>query len=132
MFLRRRKAQQIAEYAVVIGLVISATIAMQVYIKRGAQGKIKQAVDYVEADANQIFGETGMYQYEPYYLNSSFEVDRDSRGGGEYQADLSIVRSSNETITRQEDGYQSYDFVPNADGVYTGAEAADPEPEPEP
>ena len=41
----KRKGQSTAEYAIVIGLVIAAAVAMQVYVKRGLQGKMKDAVD---------------------------------------------------------------------------------------
>ena len=42
---RSSKGQSTAEYAIVIGLVIAAAVAMQVYVKRGLQGKIKDATD---------------------------------------------------------------------------------------
>lgn len=44
-FLRERKAQSTAEYAVLIGLVVAAAITMQTYVKRGLQGKTKDASD---------------------------------------------------------------------------------------
>lgn len=40
-----KKAQSTLEYAVVIAVVVAALIAMQAYIKRGMQGKLKQASD---------------------------------------------------------------------------------------
>lgn len=42
---RIRKAQSVIEYAILIGIVASAIMAMQFYIKRGAQGGIKKSVD---------------------------------------------------------------------------------------
>ena len=65
--LRRIRGQSTAEYAIVIGLVIAAAVAMQIYVKRSLQAKIKDATDYNDADAvagGQI-GTTS--QYEPYY-----------------------------------------------------------------
>jgi len=40
-----RKGQSTLEYAVLIAVVVAALIAMQTYIKRGVQGKFKQASD---------------------------------------------------------------------------------------
>lgn len=47
--------QSIAEYAVVIGLVIAAVVAMQIYVKRGLQAKIHDAsLVEVESDSAGI------------------------------------------------------------------------------
>jgi uncharacterized protein (UPF0333 family) len=43
--LLNKKAQSTLEYAVVIAVVVAGLIAMQAYIKRGMQGKLKQASD---------------------------------------------------------------------------------------
>jgi len=74
-----RKGQSTAEYAIVIGLVIAAAVAMQVYVKRGIQGKVKDAVD------NTL--QAG--QYEPYYLSTTSDSSRTenntantTKGGG--------------------------------------------------
>lgn len=64
--LRRLRGQSTAEYAIVIGLVIGAAVAMQVYVKRGIQGKVKDAVNHVWED-DTVTGTTT--QYEPYYLS---------------------------------------------------------------
>ena len=86
MFRITRKGQSTAEYAIVIGLVIAAIVAMQVYVKRGLQGKVKDAVDY-KASGDTVTGTTS--QYEPYYASSSMESSRKatekaevSKGGG--------------------------------------------------
>lgn len=68
-FIGNRKGQNTAEYAILIGLVIAAAIAMQTYVKRGLQGKVKKAVDNVSAGSQ---GTT--VQYEPYYTQSNFET----------------------------------------------------------
>ncbi|MCK5580875.1 MAG: hypothetical protein KAJ18_06340 [Candidatus Omnitrophica bacterium] len=46
-FLRKKKAQSTLEYAVLIIIVIGALLSIQVYIKRGVQGRLKQAADDV-------------------------------------------------------------------------------------
>jgi len=70
----KRKGQSTAEYAIVIGLVIAAAVAMQVYVKRGIQGKVKAATDYVDDDASAVVGDAR--QYEPYYLESNLTSTR--------------------------------------------------------
>jgi hypothetical protein len=52
MFRLKKQAQSTAEYAIVIALVIGAVVAMQVYVKRGLQGRMKGAVD------NYLVGKT--------------------------------------------------------------------------
>ncbi len=77
--LMRRKAQSTAEYAIVIGLVIAAAVAMQVYVKRGLQAKVKGAVDFNDPTAintptelgGQMLGKTT--QFEPDYTTTSGE-----------------------------------------------------------
>lgn len=42
---RNRQGQSTLEYAVVIAIVVGALLATQIYIKRGLQGRLKQASD---------------------------------------------------------------------------------------
>ncbi len=42
---RRKKGQSAVEYAILIIIVIGALLSIQVYIKRGIQGRMKQATD---------------------------------------------------------------------------------------
>ena len=68
MNILRRKGQSTAEYAILIALIIGVAVAMQTYVKRGLQAGIKFAVDKVKKS------NTGKGQYEPYYLESSYET----------------------------------------------------------
>lgn len=46
MFIRlNKRAQSTLEYAVIIAVVVAGLVAMQVYIKRGVQGRLRQASD---------------------------------------------------------------------------------------
>jgi len=40
-----KRAQSILEYSVLIAIIVAALIAMQVYIKRGIQGRLRSATD---------------------------------------------------------------------------------------
>ena len=42
---RRRKGQSTLEYAILIIIIIGALLSIQVYIKRGVQGRLKSAAD---------------------------------------------------------------------------------------
>jgi hypothetical protein len=44
-FLRKMKGQSTLEYAVLIIIVIGALLSIQVYIKRGIQGRLRSAAD---------------------------------------------------------------------------------------
>ncbi len=44
-FLRRMKGQSTLEYAVLIIIVIGALLSIQMYIKRGIQGRLRSAAD---------------------------------------------------------------------------------------
>ena len=43
--LAERKAQSTLEYAILIGVIVAGLIGMQVYLKRGWQGKLKESAD---------------------------------------------------------------------------------------
>ena len=113
-FNRKSRAQSTAEYAILIGLVIAAAVAMQVYVKRTIQGRMRGGVHYLAnytASENTELGLGNSTQYEPYYFASSFNVTRSQDAqqnltyGGVYNAiDVS-------TTSRAAGGYQSYSNV---------------------
>jgi len=73
----KRKGQNIAEYSILIALVIAAAVAMQTYIRRGVQGRMADAVDHAP-DTDLIAGQPIQFtskQYEPYYRDSSHEIE---------------------------------------------------------
>ena len=45
--LNRKKAQSTMEYALVIGVVVAALLAINIYIKRAAEGRLKSSVDQI-------------------------------------------------------------------------------------
>lgn len=90
MLRRKSLGQSTAEYAIVIGLVIAAAVAMQVYVKRGIQGKMKDATDFNDPAASMLTTK----QYEPNYATTTRMVTtRDAeektdttKGGGVVRA----------------------------------------------
>ena len=98
MFRLMRKGQSTAEYAIVIGLVIAAAVAMQIYVKRGLQGKVKDAVDYNDAGSSAVLGKTT--QYEPYYQQSTMTATRSASDTENTATGGGVVRSTSDTSTR--------------------------------
>jgi len=90
MFIRRR-GQTIQEYVVLLALVASAFIAMQIYMKRGVQGRLKDL-------ANQISSE----QYEPTDTTSSTDISRTgSSTEKEHLGTYTIQSSDNTTVDHE-------------------------------
>ena len=73
--LKNKKAQNTAEYAILIALVIGAVVAMQTYAQRALQGRIRDASIYMKDKTSEL-GSTG--QYEPYYSCSTSASKRDT------------------------------------------------------
>ena len=78
--LRSKKAQNTAEYAILIALVIGVFSAMQIYVRRGLQARIKGGTDTLpysvlgqaaatDGVGQDILGDRNMTQYEPYYIS---------------------------------------------------------------
>jgi hypothetical protein len=82
-----KKGQNVVEYSILIALVVGAAIAMQTYVKRGLQGRVKDSVDFVgnmtTSGGGEVVNLTGR-QYEPYYtetvatINSTRSVAEDT------------------------------------------------------
>lgn len=108
--LRSNKGQNTAEYAIVIALIIGAAIAMQTYVKRGLQGRTKDATDYMANQTNTI-GAT--QQYEPYYMQSDVTTTA-SNAQNKNTATGGAVSSTGQAQTQQT-GQQVYRDTSGAD-----------------
>ncbi len=60
------KAQSTAEYAILLAIVAAAIIAMQVYVRRGIQGRIRDLADQISPE-----------HYEPKQTESSYTTTQD-------------------------------------------------------
>lgn len=45
--LKRQKGQSTLEYALIIAVVVAGLLAMQIYMKRGVQGKLRESIDEI-------------------------------------------------------------------------------------
>ena len=96
-FLKNRKAQNTAEYALLIALVVAGVIAMQTYAQRALQARVHDASIFLSQSTNTIGNST---QYEPYYMTSNYDVGTnsiDQKGLG--QGLITAGSSSNRTRT---------------------------------
>jgi len=101
----RKRAQSTAEYAVLIALVVGAVVAMQVYVKRGIQGRIRDVVDDVSLGGT--INSTGVLtgeQYEPYYAASTGSTTQSSDSVEDLNEDGSVTRNvgSQVDVTRNQ------------------------------
>lgn len=100
--LRNKRAQSTAEYAILIGVVVAGVIAMQTYVKRGMQGRIKNVVDHT-GTGGTVGGSSMSFtgsQYEPYYLQTTFNNTDNTTDTENTAIGGSVARTTNRTATR--------------------------------
>ena len=93
---KENRAQTILEYAAVIACVVAALLAMQVYIKRGMQGRLRQVAD-----------ELGQ-QYAPMNTEGNSTLSYSS------STTVEVITLSERELTLK---YYGYPTDPYADGV---------------
>jgi uncharacterized protein (UPF0333 family) len=108
-----KRAQTTAEYAILIALVVGAVVAMQVYVKRGLQGRIKDVVDH-SGSGGQVGDKDFQYktqQYEPYYQKSASDTtqkaavtDKITKGGASAKESTTTTGATREQAAGW-DGY---------------------------
>ena len=106
--LHNRKAQNTAEYALLIALVVAGIIAMQTYAQRALQARVKDASDKMTS-ADVINGtDLGIFkstQYEPYYMQSEYTVNRVTNETQNLGVNLVSKQVDNQR-SRNEGGFQ--------------------------
>lgn len=115
--IKNKKAQNTAEYALLIALVVAAIIAMQTYAQRALQARIRDASSYLTTlSPSDGAGIGTTAQYEPYYLESSYDVtstDSDTQT-------LLCATTRQETLSnrsRAAGGYQSSFYNDDSGGI---------------
>jgi Flp pilus assembly pilin Flp len=107
--MKNKKAQNTAEYALLISLVVAAIIAMQTYAQRSLQARIRDAGNYLVRQTTAL-GSTA--QYEPYYLTTNYLVTRNS-SETEIQNINTVAMNVVSNRTRGTGGFQqsTYNFT---------------------
>lgn len=113
--LKNKRAQNTAEYAILISLVVAGIIAMQTYAQRALQARVRDASQYLTDQTGNEIGFTA--QYEPYYLDSDYTVTRDDSETERLDTNL-IRKEMDSTRTRASGGTQKSLY--NANKVVTG------------
>src|SRR4051812_26109401 len=93
--IRRNKGQTVIEYTVLIVIILAVFIAMQQYIKRGFQGRMKATVD--------DFGD----QYDPRLVNSLVSYNSYSTAESNVQIVPSMVGGRPGYYTKRTDSSDS-------------------------
>jgi len=114
---RNKKAQNTAEYAILIALVIGAVIAMQTYAQRAMQGRIRDAAVQLR-DVTSVIGNT--LQYEPYYTNQQTDTVTEKVQDDTYKNYASTTDITKETSSVDRTEYSTAGVV-DVTGVGAGA-----------
>jgi|YelNatPaOPRAMG01_1025707.scaffolds.fasta_scaffold03867_12 Flp pilus assembly pilin Flp len=115
MVFKNKKAQTMAEYAILLALVVAALIAMRTYVARGLQARLKGATDQLATSTPEL-GE--VTQYEPYYLESQYDITSKSKQRESYSRGGEVTRTigeGEEETRRSAGGYQKIKGTEEAD-----------------
>jgi len=105
------RGQTTAEYAIVFGVVVAALVAMQIYVKRGVNARLKDASDSAMGAMWTTLKKTtnlnpNDMQYEPYYTSSSYTVEQ-TTGRDEFVRTGGGVEKANILETANRTGHQT-------------------------
>ncbi|MBF0386480.1 MAG: hypothetical protein HQL20_01330 [Candidatus Omnitrophica bacterium] len=103
--IRNKKAQNTAEYAILIALVIGGVVAMQTYAQRALQARVRDTSRFMATKTSAGTGGVGgteiglgaqyaTLQYEPYYTNTDEKVDKSSTAIQNKEQDLFTANGS--------------------------------------
>ncbi|HBR15929.1 MAG TPA: hypothetical protein DD723_10415 [Candidatus Omnitrophica bacterium] len=115
--IKNKKAQNTAEYAILISLVVAGVIAMQTYGQRALQARVRDAAQYLSNQTSGLGDTTS--QYEPYYLSTSYNVVSDDTETK--TLDTNVVRMSSDAQTNREaGGVRESQYLDSAWNLETG------------
>ena len=97
--IKNKKAQNTAEYAILISLVVAGIIAMQTYAQRGLQARVRDGVQFM-AQTTNINGYGNTTQYEPYYLSSAENITS-ATNQSQVLSDTRTSQLQNDTRTKE-------------------------------
>ncbi|MBU1726889.1 MAG: hypothetical protein KJ880_04605 [Candidatus Omnitrophica bacterium] len=83
-----KRAQSLGEYIMLVALATLMITAMHVvYVRRGLQGRLKDASDSMVARMNEALNEDHRRQYEPLYTKSAKDTTRNETSKERYYED---------------------------------------------
>lgn len=72
---KKLRGQNLSEYSVLIAMLLVAFVTINVYVRRGLQGRYRDMVNDTTAKAAELGGVAVKGQYEPYYLEAESIID---------------------------------------------------------
>lgn len=63
-----------SEYVLLLALLVTAFLGIQIYVRRGLQGRVRNAADFLVTAANQALGRNFLGQYEPEYRSHTRDI----------------------------------------------------------
>ena len=105
---KNKKAQNTAEYALLIALVVAGIIAMQTYAQRALQARIRAGANYLATQTVNLGDST--LQYEPYYLEREYEVARQSDSTEFLRQNGLAGMDGTDNTERGSGGFESFDY----------------------
>ena len=115
--IKNKKAQNTAEYAILISLVVAGIIAMQTYAQRGLQARVRDGVQFMATTTN-INGFGNTTQYEPYYLSSNYTTTTGQSNETQILTATETRQLQNDSFTKESGGFQQ--SVYNGFGLNNG------------
>ncbi|MBF0385220.1 MAG: hypothetical protein HQL27_05050 [Candidatus Omnitrophica bacterium] len=114
--IKNKKAQNTAEYAILISLVVAGIIAMQTYAQRALQARVRDASSLMTSTKGPAgFQMNTTVQYEPYYLSSQYNISDDNTKTERQDGDT-IAFDDNSVRVRAEGGSQTSSYNADAFG----------------
>ncbi|OGX37817.1 MAG: hypothetical protein A3C36_05860 [Omnitrophica WOR_2 bacterium RIFCSPHIGHO2_02_FULL_52_10] len=114
--MRNKRAQNTAEYAILISLVVAGIIAMQTYAQRALQARVRDAGQYLATETAEL-GAT--VQYEPYYLTTNYTVVR-NESESQVLDNTTTRQEVDTTRTRETGGFQESSYNALLPGLVNG------------
>ncbi|MBF0594636.1 MAG: hypothetical protein HQL22_06685 [Candidatus Omnitrophica bacterium] len=108
---KNKRAQNTAEYAILIALVIGGVVAMQTYAQRTIQARLRDASQEFVKQTSDV-GNT--VQYEPYYANTSSKNDKYASTEESIAGQVRVVNTSK----KQGDYHDRTEYISNTTGQF--------------
>ncbi|MDP8265716.1 MAG: hypothetical protein P9M07_02085 [Candidatus Aceula meridiana] len=122
---KKNKGQNVAEYAILIALVVGAILAMQTFAKRGLQARVRDVTQFMVDETSSAdlppevrWGNTA--QYEPYYSESAYETTRETNEQKELVGETNFLIGSNGVSSRAVGGSQRTTYNVDAGAISNG------------
>lgn len=131
--MKTRSGQTTAEYAIALGVVLAALVAMQVYVRRGINAQMRAGVDeFTQAGSTDRswlnntdirtgdvkLGSAPQSQYEPYYAEAKTMTVKESVQEENINLQTGTIRRDvvgTEKTTRKANTYQKQRPISEAD-----------------